>query len=46
MLKASNVKALCSATTYTDGDAIFRSGDLRKVRKIQVDDATCAVSGC
>lgn len=45
MLKASNVKALCSATTYTDGDAIFRSGDLRKVRKIQVDDATCAVSG-
>ena len=45
MLKASNVKALCSATTYTDGDAIFRSDDLRKVRKIQVDDATCAVSG-
>lgn len=45
MLKASNVKALCSATTYTDGDAIFRSGNLRKVRKIQVDDATCAVSG-
>lgn len=45
MLKASNVKALCSATTYTDGDAIFRSGDLRKVRRIQVDDATCAVSG-
>ena len=45
MLKASNVKALCSATTYTDGDAIFRSGALRKVRKIQVDDATCAVSG-
>lgn len=45
MLKASNVKALCSATTYTDGDAIFQAGNLRKIRKVQVDDATYAVSG-
>ena len=45
MLKASNVKALCSATTYTDGDAIFQAGDLRKIRKVQVDDGIYAVSG-
>ena len=45
MLKASNAKALCSATTYTDGDAIFQAGNLRKIRKVQVDDATYAVSG-
>lgn len=45
MLKKSNVKALCSATTYTDGDAIFQSGGLRKIRKVQVDDGTYAVSG-
>ena len=45
MLKKSNVKALCSATTYTDGDTIFQAGNLRKVRKIQVDDGAYAVSG-
>lgn len=45
MLKASNVKSLCSATTYTDGDAIFQAGDLRKIKKVQVDDGTYAVSG-
>ena len=45
MLNVSNVKSLCSAATYTDGSAIFQAGDLRKIRKVQVDDATYAVSG-
>lgn len=45
MLNVSNVKAICSAGTFTDGKAIFDAGNLRKVRKNQVDENTCAVSG-
>lgn len=45
MLKVSNVKALCSATTYTDGEEIFQAGNLRKVRKVRVDAETETVSG-
>ena len=45
MLKVRNVKALCSASTYTDGEAIFRAGNLRKVRKVRVDEGVYAVSG-
>ena len=45
MLKVRNVKALCTASTYTDGEAIFRAGNLRKVRKVRVDEGVYAVSG-
>ena len=45
MLNVSNVKALCSATTYTDGQAIFQAGDLRKVRTVWVDHNTCSLTG-
>ena len=42
MLKVSDVKALCSATTYANGEEIFQAGNLRKVR---MDEKTCTVSG-
>ena len=45
MLKVSNVKALCSATTYTDGEEIFQAGNLRKVRRVRVDAETETISG-
>ena len=45
MLNVSNVKALCSATTYTDGQAIVQAGDLRKIQEVWVDNNTCSLTG-
>lgn len=43
MLKYSNVKALCSTTTYSDGLAVCKPENIRKLQKTQLDADTVNV---
>lgn len=45
MLKVSNVKALCSTSTYTDGLQLCQPENIRKVKKTVIDDNATNVSG-